>query len=617
MKINSKEDILALTESFEVEFKKSTGKEGKGKLPNDLFETYSAMANTNGGNIFLGVEEKGENINLIGIKNPESVIKELFDTLNNPQKISLNILKNENIEVLTIEQKNIIWIKVPRASRQQKPIYKGQNPLTGTYIRQGEGDYKCKEECVKRFLAEQIEESRDSVILKNYDFDDIELSTFYAYRNIFKSHKPDHPFNALNDIEFLRSIGGYGKNRETGDMGLTKAGLLMFGKQSSIEEIFSNYMVDYQERPRAITERRWIDRISPDGTWSGNIFDFYRKVIGKLYENLKVPFILKDAQRQEDTPIHQAIREALINALVHADYSERLSILIVKRPDMFGFRNPGLMRIPLEIAIKGGESDCRNRNIQKMFMLIGYAEKAGSGIPKIFHSWSKYNWTKPLLYEKNEHHPQTLLELRTINLLDEETINELKSMFGSKFDELNEQEITILATAYIEEEINHKRILEILDMHPSDVSNILKKLTELGFLQKDGIGKGSIYKLSTGGVTESTGGDTESTGGVTESTGGVRFYNQNEIPVNILEKIEKTITPIKDKKRVKKEITYSIIVDICQYGYFSPELLSELLNRNKDTIKDYISELVAKGELYPYFPSPNSPKQAYTSKETK
>ena len=89
---------------------------------------------------------------------------------------------------------------------------------------------------------------------------------------------------------------------------------------------------------------------------------------------------------------------------------------------MFGFRNPGLMRIPIEIAIKGGESDCRNRNIQKMFMLIGYAEKAGSGIPKIYQSWSKYNWAKPLLYEKNEHHPQTLLELRMINLLDEETI---------------------------------------------------------------------------------------------------------------------------------------------------------------------------------------------------
>jgi len=622
--VTSKEDILALKESFEVEFKKATGKDGKGKLPNDLLETYSAMANTNGGNIFLGIEEKGESIEIIGIKNPDSVIKELFDILNNPQKISQNILKNEDVQILSIEQKNIIWIKLPRASRKQRPIYKGQNPLTGTYIRQGEGDYKCKPECVKRFLAEQIEDSRDSQVLKNFDLDDIELSTFYAYRNIFKSHKPDHPFIELNDIEFLRNIGGYGKNRETGDVGLTKAGLLMFGKQRAIEEVFPYYMVDYQERPRAVAERRWVDRIYPDGTWSGNIFDFYRKVIVKLYDNLKVPFSLKNAQRQEDTPIHQAIREALINALVHADYSERLSILIVKRPDMFGFRNPGLMRIPLEIAIRGGESDCRNRNIQKMFMLIGYAEKAGSGIPKIFQAWKKYNFAKPLLYEKNEHHPQTLLELRTINLLSEETINELKSMFGSKFDELTEQEITILATAYIEEEINHKRILEILDMHPSDVSSVLKKLTESGFLQKNGVGKGSTYKLategiktSTGGITEATGGITGATKGVTDITEGIRFYEKEEIPIEILEKIEKIIALIVNKQRTKKEIMHSVIVEVCQFGYFSPDLLSKLLNRSKDRVKDYISELVSQERLYPYFPSPNSPKQAYTSKKEK
>ena len=68
--------------------------------------------------------------------------------------------------------------------------------------------YKCsKEECIKRFLAEQIENSRDSEVLKNFDLNDIELSTFYAYRDLLKSHKPNHPFIELNDDEVLRSIG--------------------------------------------------------------------------------------------------------------------------------------------------------------------------------------------------------------------------------------------------------------------------------------------------------------------------------------------------------------------------------------------------------------------------
>jgi len=56
-----------------------------------------------------------------------------------------------------------------------------------------------------------------------------------------------------------------------------------------------------------------------------------------------------------------------------------------------------------------------------------------------------------------------------------------------------------------------------------------------------------------------------------------------------------------------------IIVKICKYGYFSPELLSDLTNRHKDTIKEYISALVKQKKLKPYFNSPSSPKQAYTT----
>ena len=142
-------------------------------------------------------------------------------------------------------------------------------------------------------------------------------------------------------------------------------------------------MVDYQERPEAKTEKRWIDRLVPDGSWSGNLYDFFRRVYQKLTADLKVPFQLQDGQRIEDTPVHEAVREALVNTLIHADFSGRVSVLVVKRPDMFGFRNPGLMRVPPELAVMGGNSDCRNRRLQTMFQLVGYGDHAGSA-----QSWS-------------------------------------------------------------------------------------------------------------------------------------------------------------------------------------------------------------------------------------
>ncbi len=90
------------------------------------------------------------------------------------------------------------------------------------------------------------------------------------------------------------------------------AGMLMFGKLRSILDAVPNYIVDYQERPQAKTEKRWIDRLTTDGTWSGNLYDFYRQVIRKLYSGLKIPFQLKGPERVEETPVHVALRETVL-----------------------------------------------------------------------------------------------------------------------------------------------------------------------------------------------------------------------------------------------------------------------------------------------------------------
>ena len=602
------QDILALKEDYEIEFKKALGKSGKGKLPQDMLETYSAMANNSGGNIFLGIEEYEGGIRLSGISDIASLKKELFDTLNNKQKISLNILNDENVVTHTFDEGAVLQIIVPQATRTQKPIYKGQNPLQGTFIRRHEGDYKCDEVDVNRMLAEKMEESRDTKVLKHYDLEDIDLSTFYAYRNIFKSHKPDHPWSAQSDIDFLKSIGGYRKDRESGEVGLSIAGLLMFGKSTAIEEFFPFYNLDYQERPRARTELRWIDRVQVDGTWSGNIFDFYRIVIKKLFADLKVPFKLNQDQRVDDTPVHEAIRESFINALVHADYTGHSSILVVKRPDMFGFRNPGLMRIPIDIAIKGGESDCRNRTIQKMFTLIGYSERAGSGIPKIYSGWDSQNWRKPLLYEKQEP-AQTLIELRMYNLLDSQIIDELSEFYQDEIEGLNSDEMTILATAYIEEGTNHKRMMELLDKHPADVSGILKKMVDDLLLFSIGSGRGTIYQAR--GINDQARGINQEARGAKDATKREVFYELDDLNDELKSKISYYRSEIEGKSRAKKELMQKIILDICTLGYFSPELLSHLLGRTKDRTKEYLGELSSKGQLKKLYELPNHPKQAY------
>lgn len=138
----------------------------------------------------------------------------------------------------------------------------------------------------------------------------------------------------------------------------------------------------------------------------------------------------------------------------------RVSVLVVKRPDMFGFRNPGNMRIPVEQAVKGGESDCRNRIIHQMFLMIGLGERAGSGVPKIYSGWKCGHWRPPALYQKDEP-DQTLLELRMIDLLPFEVLDQLKMKFAGEFDSLSQLDRLVLATAVIEGVVSHPRLVEI------------------------------------------------------------------------------------------------------------------------------------------------------------
>ena len=488
------DDIDLLAETNELECKLAHGQDGKGEVPKDFWLTYSAMANAHGGVVLLGVREKNGQFSIAGLQNPTKVRGDLFNTLNNKSKVSANLLSDADVEEACIDGKSILVVHIPPAMRKQRPVFLNGQPFGNTWRRLNDGDRQCDEESVKRMLAEQVEDERDARVLTGFGLEDIDPESLRIYRQMLRDEKPSHPYLEQDDFEFLKSLRGWRRDRQSGEAGLTLAGLLMFGRWSSIQEGAPHYFVDYQERPEAKTELRWVDRLVPDGTWSGNLFDFYRRVYRKLVTELKVPFALKDGQRQEDTPVHVALREALVNTLVHADYTGRVSVMVVKRPDMFGFRNPGGLRLPIGQVLRGGESDCRNRILHQMFLMIGLGERAGSGMPKIYSGWRSQHWRPPALRQKDEPE-QTLLELRMLDLLPENVLQELRSRFGPVFDTLDNTARLILATAIIERVVSHTRLQEICDAHPHDLSLLLARLVREGYLVSDGKSRGMVYHL--------------------------------------------------------------------------------------------------------------------------
>ena len=128
-------------------------KEALGGLPESLWETYSAFANAEGGVILLGVGENPDHsFRILELLDPEGLLEEFWAILRDPAYVSVNLLKEEDVQILREEGKCIIAIFVPEAAPQQKPVHLLRDPWRHSYRRVGEADKRCSREEVEQML---------------------------------------------------------------------------------------------------------------------------------------------------------------------------------------------------------------------------------------------------------------------------------------------------------------------------------------------------------------------------------------------------------------------------------------------------------------------------------
>lgn len=157
--------------------------------------------------------------------------------------------------------------------------------------------------------------------------------------------------------------------------------------------------------------------------------DFYFRVYNKIIKDVKVPFSMKGGDRIDDTPVHKALREALANCLINADYYGTRGVVIKKDQDRIIFANPGYIRTGKEQMRKGGESDPRNKTLMKMFNLVNIGERSGSGVPNIFNTWEDQGWKEPVIEERFDP-DRTILTLEFVGKTNKEKM-EKKTSEGS------------------------------------------------------------------------------------------------------------------------------------------------------------------------------------------
>ena len=592
--------IIKDRETAEIEFKSA-----KGGFPKSFWETYSAFANTHGGTIVLGVKEKDGIFTLNNLTDDDidKLQKDFWSGVHNKNTINACILKNDDVEVGEIEGHKVILFHIPQAQRDQRPIHCTQDAFNGTFRRNYEGDYLCGNAEVRRMFADaDITRPADGRILKNYSWDDIDMPSFEQYRRLFATAKPSHPWHTLSNDELMRKLGGYRKDRETGEEGFTLAGILMFGKYDSIKDqtCAPKFFPDYKEIPADTSSTRWIDRIYPDGSWEANLFQFYRRVLPKLQQVIPTPFRLEGNQRKDETPAHESLREAFANLCVHADYSEESSLLVYRYPHRIVFSNPGVMLISKQQFYQGGESVCRNTSLQQMFMMIGSAEKAGSGVDKILKGWETLNWKRPYPIEKAQPNKVELV-MPLESLLDESVLLELNKLFGIRLEQLDSNEKIAVSMALTERIINNERLRDTLSLHPADITHMLQHLCKEDFWASSGHGRGTVYKLKVATLGEK----------VATSEGKVATPKGSWVVTPMGSKVAtskgKVATP--NSKRMSKDDMRKMIIDYCSEWRTVSEI-ADYVCRNKQYIRNKILP-VMHDVLQMLFPKENHPGQKY------
>ncbi|MDQ3692604.1 MAG: putative DNA binding domain-containing protein [Chloroflexota bacterium] len=469
-------------EALELEFKLASG-----GLPRNVWDTVSAFANTSGGWIILGVNDQVEPMAIVGVPRAADILHDFVTQLRNRNKISMEPCGPNDTGIELVDGNELVVIRVNPASYSARPVFINGNAYGGTFVRRHSSDQRCTETEIDQMKRDAGTPAADAAVLRNYGWQDIDPVTFSRYRQRFNVANPGAVEAGMADQEFLEAMNGHRRDRHTGDEGLTVAGLLMFGKDRSIREWRSRQMFDFRLLAGDLENGAdWDDRF----LWEGNLLGAFEQLLPRLTDRLPVPFRLDGPVRVSETPVHRALREALVNLLVHADYRETRSSLIFRTADRILFQNPGNSRSLAVGQRAGRDAEPRNPDLVLMFRRINLAEEAGTGVWTILQTWRELGYQAPTIDAGMARYEFTL-ELKFLHLLsvdDRQWLHELDP-------ELAEPEQAALLLARDEAGVDNVTLRSLTRQHPADTTKTLGALRDRGLLEMIGSGRTARYVL--------------------------------------------------------------------------------------------------------------------------
>lgn len=584
----------------------------RSEVDKSVYETICAMANEpklEGGTILLGVEKEEALFpfyNPSGVDDPDKVSSDIASgcatIFNNPIRVKISAEK--------IGKNIIVKIDVPELAPHQKPLYiKSRGLPKGAYRRIGPTDHRCNEEDLLLFFQGKDNTSYDTTIIGDATWNDIDLDAVRAYREIRRELNPLAEELRWSDQELVHALGGL--RRLDGELRVTVAGLVVFGKSSALRRTLPAHRVDYI-RVQGTTWAREISKEINSVELRGPLMTLVGRIIATITDDLPKAFRFDDGKSGQRTNVPalpvRAIREAVVNSLIHRSYQTNQPVQLVRYSNRIEFKNPG-HSLKSEDRFDDPGSVMRNPHICEVLHETNYAETKGSGVRRMREVMEESGLTPPSLDSDRG------ADLFTAIFLFHHFLNQSDLKWLALFKEFDLTPDQHRALIFVREvgAIDNQNYRSLTKVDTLEASRSLKTMTTLQLLIKEGTGNRTYYVPGSAMLDRANLDDTlepSSQGRANRLQGKDALLEITDVP----EAIRKDLRFLSLAKRSPREKVEGAVLALCRWRALSADQIAALVSRNHTYFaQEYLTPMVQQGKLRHVHPEqPNHPNQMYT-----
>ncbi|MDW7777172.1 MAG: helix-turn-helix domain-containing protein [Methanosarcinales archaeon] len=482
------QDLLSSPESKTLEFKENM------PSPQAIAKTACAFANGGGGSIIIGVGDRDKKI--IGID--ELTISDLEEKISNIVYTMVEPTPAFNAMVYNIEGKLLLKVEIFPGSL--KPYHlKNKGEIEGTYIRLGSTNRKADLEIIEELRRRRMNIGFDEIEIMEATVDELDRENIELYLN--KREKARDIPQAEPDTDFLQKIKAIKQHNGAGHP--TVAGILLFSNQPE------------HHIPGAVVKcARFMgndmDEFIDQRIITGSIFTQAEETIAFFKKNIRRSAKIEGLYRTEKYEYpEKAIREALVNALCHRDYSRRgADIKFAIFDNRLEITSPG--GLPPNVAIEDlgtGVSELRNKIIGKILNEAGLIEGYGTGILRIRKYFEEKGLVQPEFRDNNGffkaifYSPkieEVKISEREVEIKGREAERAVETTLGEvarEVEKLTENQKMILELIKKDPHISKNEMSNVIGIRTSSIDKNIKTLKNKMYLERIGPAKGGYWKL--------------------------------------------------------------------------------------------------------------------------